>query len=171
MYYKLWAQSKTIAGRMEAFAGEQTPTLVVDYAHTPDALAKALSALLEHCQGKLWCVFGCGGNRDVGKRAAMAKIAQQYSDHIVVTDDNPRYEDPNQIIADILAGFEGNTDNVTLIHARDEAITHAFNHAENADMVLIAGKGHESYQLVWGEKRPFSDRDYVHHLVNQGSAS
>ena len=165
------AQSKTIAGRMEAFAGEHTPTLVVDYAHTPDALAKALSALLAHCQGKLWCVFGCGGNRDVGKRAAMAKIAHQYSDHIVVTDDNPRYDDPEQITADIMAGFEGNTDNVTLIHARDEAIQYAFTHAKNEDMVLIAGKGHESYQLVWGEKRPFSDRDHVRHLVNQGSTS
>lgn len=164
------AQSQTIAGRMEAFVGDNIPTLVVDYAHTPDALAKALSALAAHCQGKLWCVFGCGGNRDTGKRAAMAQIARRYSDCIVVTDDNPRYEDPVDIVNDIVVGFEGNMENVKLIHARDEAIAYAFSHAGKEDMVLIAGKGHESYQLVWGKQHPFSDRDYVRHLVNEGKS-
>ncbi|MCD6056032.1 MAG: hypothetical protein K0R12_994 [Gammaproteobacteria bacterium] len=159
------AYSKTVAGRMECFGNAKTPLIVVDYAHTPDALSQALMALREHCEGRLWCVFGCGGDRDRGKRALMGKASESYADKIIVTDDNPRYEDPKHIVQDILAGFETDLTKVTVIHTRDEAIKYAFQQASPQDIILVAGKGHENYQLVWGEKRSFSDRDYVASLL------
>ncbi len=160
------ACSKTISGRMEPFTAENAPTVIVDFAHTPDALTQALIGLRQHCQGELWCVFGCGGDQDRGKRSLMARAAKTYADHIIVTDDNPRYESPKQIVNDILMGFADDMTNVTVIHARDQAIANAVKQAKGNDMILVAGKGHEPYQLVWGEKRSFSDRDYVRSLVN-----
>lgn len=132
------------------------PLVVIDYSHTPDALEKALKALREHCQGKLWCVFGCGGDRDRGKRPMMGRIAEQFSDHIIVTSDNPRSEEPEKILADVVAGLvcpwaaEVEAD-------REVAIFHAIDCADVDDVVLIAGKGHEDYQLIGKNKIPFSD--------------
>ena len=99
------SQLKGVNGRMELIKKASKPTVIVDYAHTPDALEKALNAAREHCKGKLWCVFGCGGDRDAGKRPLMAKAAEQFADLVIVTQDNPRTEDPNKIEADILTGF------------------------------------------------------------------
>jgi len=143
------------AGRMELIRGsERLPTVVVDYAHTPDALGKALEAVREHTRGRVWCVFGCGGDRDRGKRARMGAIAAELSDHAVVTDDNPRDEDPVAIIADILGGAARE---LKVIRDRGAAIDHAIRSAGANDSVLIAGKGHESVQLTRGEARQFSD--------------
>ncbi len=113
-----------------------------------------------HCQGKLWCVFGCGGDRDRGKRPLMAKIAEQFADHVIVTDDNPRTESAAQIVQDILAGFE-HPQHVEVCHARDQAIIQALQKADSDDVVLIAGKGHEDYQIIGTQKQHFSDQETV----------
>jgi UDP-N-acetylmuramoyl-L-alanyl-D-glutamate--2,6-diaminopimelate ligase len=145
-------------GRMEVVesAAGGKPMAVVDYAHTPDALAKALGALREHCQGDLWCVFGCGGDRDPGKRVLMGAIADDLADQIIVTDDNPRSEDPQVITRAIVAGIKAH--GVRVIHDRGEAIGRALKQARAEDIVLIAGKGHEDYQIYGATRRSFSDR-------------
>jgi len=145
-------------GRMEVIESKEPdkPLAVIDYAHTPDALANALRALREHCRGTLWCVFGCGGDRDPGKRPMMGAIADELADHIIVTDDNPRSEDPQSICSAIVSGIVRHPSRV--IHDRGAAIATALKEAETPDMVLIAGKGHEDYQIYGNERRSFSDR-------------
>lgn len=149
-------QVRTVPGRMQALRSPQGPVVVVDYAHTPQALEAALKAVSAHRPSKLVCVFGCGGDRDRGKRPLMAAAAQKFADQIFLTDDNPRSEDPEQIFSDVRAGFRG-TRNITAVHDRQAAIAQAIAAANATDIVLVAGKGHESYQLIGGEKRPFSD--------------
>ncbi|MBW8328858.1 MAG: UDP-N-acetylmuramoyl-L-alanyl-D-glutamate--2,6-diaminopimelate ligase [Thiobacillus sp.] len=142
-------------GRMQTFGGDAHPLVVVDYAHTPDALEKALATLREIVSGgRLICVFGCGGNRDKGKRPLMGQAAAQGADEVWITSDNPRNEDPRHIIDDILAGAAGKP-HVEPDRAR--AIFEAIGGAHQGDVVLIAGKGHEDYQEIAGERLPFSD--------------
>ena len=152
------AECKPAPGRMEVLNADarNKPTVVVDYAHTPDALAKALSAAREHCAGALWCVFGCGGDRDAGKRPVMGAIADELADQIIVTDDNPRSEDPQAITAAIVGGIRSHA--VRVIHDRGDAIGTALKEAQAIDVVLIAGKGHEDYQIYGQTRRSFSDR-------------
>jgi UDP-N-acetylmuramoyl-L-alanyl-D-glutamate--2,6-diaminopimelate ligase len=152
------AESKPAPGRMEVLKTDarNKPTVVVDYAHTPDALSKALRAAREHCAGALWCVFGCGGDRDSGKRPVMGAIADELADQIIVTDDNPRSEDPQAITAAIAGGIKSHA--VRVIHDRGDAIAAALKEAQATDVVLIAGKGHEDYQIYGETRRPFSDR-------------
>lgn len=150
-------QLQPVCGRMEVFRAVGKPTVVVDYAHTPDALEKALAAARLHCQGKLWCVFGCGGDRDTGKRPLMGAIAEQYADIAIVTDDNPRTEDPAVIVNDILAGMV-NAGLAHVIQGRAEAVTSAIMQAQEGDLVLLAGKGHEDYQIVGHRRLDYSDR-------------
>jgi UDP-N-acetylmuramoyl-L-alanyl-D-glutamate--2,6-diaminopimelate ligase len=153
------------AGRMEAFPDAAREVLaVVDYAHTPDALGKALAALRNHCKGRLWCVFGCGGDRDRGKRPEMGRIVEQLADEIIVTDDNPRGEDGVAIVADILAGL-GDPGRARVERDRATAIRQALADARPGDVVLVAGKGHEEVQIVGEEQRPFSDRRLVADLT------
>ena len=154
------ARGQAPSGRMEAFGGGTRPLAVVDYAHTPDALAKALRAARAHCAGRLHVVFGCGGDRDAGKRPQMAAIAAQLADAIVVTDDNPRTESPEAIVADILRGLPAGVA-ATVQHDRAVAILGTLQAAHAGDVVLVAGKGHEDYQIVGEERRPFSDQDVV----------
>jgi UDP-N-acetylmuramoyl-L-alanyl-D-glutamate--2,6-diaminopimelate ligase len=144
-------------GRMEMVEAPDhaRPLAVVDYAHTPDALAKALGALREHCKGALWCVFGCGGDRDPGKRSIMGAIADELADQIIVTDDNPRSENPQAITRAIVGGIKSRE--VRVIHDRGEAIGTALKEARATDIVLIAGKGHEDYQIYGETRRSFSD--------------
>ena len=148
------ATLKTVAGRMERLPSSTGINAVVDYAHTPDALEHALQAVRQHTQGKLWCVFGCGGDRDQGKRPQMGEIAQRYADHVIVTSDNPRSENPNDIINEILGGI----DRPTLVEEdRARAIDFAIQQAAVGDSVLVAGKGHEDYQQIGAERIPYSD--------------
>ncbi len=153
-------QLQSVAGRMQRVAIESgiesDIDVVVDYAHTPDALQQSLQALKAHAANDLWCVFGCGGDRDRGKRAQMAAAAERYADHIVVTHDNPRSEEPAQIFADIATGFS-HSECAQFISSRGEAITTALQQARAGDLVLLAGKGHEDYQLIGSEKLAFSD--------------
>jgi len=146
-------------GRMQIIRGDDSdPLAIVDYAHTPDALAKALHAARSHCSGALRVVFGCGGDRDRGKRAPMGRTAHELADEVIVTDDNPRTEDPGRIVADILEGIESAEGAVRVQHDRASAINDALSRSAAGDVVLIAGKGHEEYQIVGRERRPFSDQ-------------
>lgn len=155
---------KTVSGRMEMFGAASQPTIVVDFAHTPDALRQALQSLREHASGKLICVFGCGGNRDKGKRPQMGEIAEQLADQVVLTDDNPRHEDSAAIIQDILQGMN-QPQSVIVEPNRSQAIKLAIEMASVGDVVLVAGKGHESYQVVGDLKHPFSDQQAVRSLL------
>jgi UDP-N-acetylmuramoyl-L-alanyl-D-glutamate--2,6-diaminopimelate ligase len=154
-------------GRLECITAPGEPLVVVDYAHTPDALAKALAVVRAHGRGQLVCVFGCGGDRDAGKRAEMGAVAAQLADRIVLTDDNPRSEDPAHIVAQIRAGIGARS--VEVIHDRAEAIARSIALAGPDDVVLVAGKGHESFQLVGRERRPFSDQRVVRAAFASGA--
>jgi len=147
-------------GRMEAFGGGAQPLVLVDYAHSPDALAKVLDAARAHARGRLFCVFGCGGDRDAGKRPLMGAIAESHADLVVLTDDNPRTESSRAILEQILAGMR-EPQGAQVIADRAEAIHFALAEADAGDVVVIAGKGHEDYQVVGTETRPFSDRAVV----------
>ena len=134
------------------------PLVVVDYAHTPDALEKVLTALRPHARGQLVCLFGCGGERDRGKRALMAQVAERLADRVVATDDNPRNEPAEQILEDIRQGF-AQPERVQFRPGRGAAIAAAIAAAQPEDVVLLAGKGHEDYQEICGVRQPFSDLD------------
>ena len=147
--------------------GEQ-PAVFVDYAHTPAALDAALTALAAHCRGQLWCVFGCGGDRDKGKRPQMGAVADRCADQVVLTSDNPRSEDPAAIMSDAQQGMSGTE---TAIEDRAAAIAFAIANAAATDVILIAGKGHESYQVVAERRVPFSDYQVARkNLLQRGPA-
>jgi UDP-N-acetylmuramoyl-L-alanyl-D-glutamate--2,6-diaminopimelate ligase len=166
---KRMSKLTAVPGRMELIRLNKTqrtegPLIVVDYAHTPDALTKALNALrpiANQRNGKVWCVFGCGGDRDSGKRPQMGRAAQEFADHIVITSDNSRSEDPVSIIAMIQAGMSGDLSNVQALPDRAAAIMAAVRHADINDIVLVAGKGHESTQEINGKKFDFSDQEHI----------
>jgi UDP-N-acetylmuramoyl-L-alanyl-D-glutamate--2,6-diaminopimelate ligase len=150
-------------GRMQQVGGQDAPLVVIDYAHTPDALEKTLEALRQVARergGKLWCVFGCGGDRDPGKRPQMGRIAQM-ADQVVVTSDNPRSEEPRAIIEQVVAGMDPAGAPWQAIEDRAAAILSAVKHAAKLDVILLAGKGHEPYQEIKGRKTPFSDADHA----------
>ena len=147
---------KPVAGRMESLHQQNKPVVVIDYAHTPDALEQVLLSLQAHCSGQLWCVFGCGGDRDKGKRPLMGEIADRLADVLVLTNDNPRSESAEAILNDIQTGLTGQSE-CHVIADRAAAIAHAINNAREEDIVLIAGKGHEDYQLVGDKRLSFSD--------------
>jgi len=147
-------------GRLEKFGGNHLPIVVVDYAHTPDALEKVLQTLKKITKGKLYSLIGCGGDRDIGKRAQMGAIAENYSDLVYVTNDNPRTESPKVIVEHILEGIK-DKNNVVVELDREKAIRHSIRQANEHDVVLVAGKGHENYQIIGTERLNFSDREIV----------
>lgn len=145
-------------GRMQRVQAAQGPAVYIDYAHTPGAMEVALRAVRAHTRGRLWCVFGCGGERDTGKRALMGRAAERLSDKLVITNDNPRGENPAAIINDICSGL-GNVAGATIIEDRAAAIAWAIAEAAPADVIVVAGKGHENYQLIGDKRFDFSDYD------------
>ena len=159
-------------GRMERLGGGALPTVVIDYAHSPDALAKVLAALRPAlgAHGELVCVFGCGGDRDRGKRSEMGAIAAQIADRVVVTSDNPRSEDPQAIARDIVAGIPPGFRALTVDVDRARAVGAAIAAANPGDVVVVAGKGHEAYQEIAGVRRPYSDRAVAAAALAQWSA-
>lgn len=163
---KLLSQYKNISGRMECFTTGKSPYVVVDYAHTPDALEQVLSVLRSICTGKLFCVFGCGGDRDKGKRPEMGTIVNRYADSIILTNDNPRYENPDVIIRDIAKGISRDS-SVVIEPDRASAIRNAIMSASGPDIILVAGKGHEDYQEISGIRIPFSDQKIVADCLGQ----
>ncbi|MCG3758303.1 UDP-N-acetylmuramoyl-L-alanyl-D-glutamate--2,6-diaminopimelate ligase [Vibrio cincinnatiensis] len=158
-------QLRPVVGRMELFRSRGQAQVVVDYAHTPDALEKALQALRVHCRGKLWVIFGCGGDRDKGKRPMMASIAEQFADEVILTDDNPRSESPDDIIQDMLAGLTHQQAYVE--HDRFKALAYALEHAIEDDIILLAGKGHEEYQILAHQTVHYSDRESARILLER----
>jgi UDP-N-acetylmuramoyl-L-alanyl-D-glutamate--2,6-diaminopimelate ligase len=156
---------KPVVGRMEIFKKTGKASIIVDYAHTPDALEKAIQATLNHTLGQLWCIFGCGGDRDATKRPLMAQAAEKFADRVIITNDNPRTENSDKIIEDIKAGLS-NPDKAIVIKNRFEAIEHASQNASSKDMILVAGKGHEDYQIIGTEKLHYSDRESAKTILN-----
>jgi UDP-N-acetylmuramoyl-L-alanyl-D-glutamate--2,6-diaminopimelate ligase len=156
---------KPIPGRMEKFTGERgSAAAVIDFAHTEQALRACLSASRQHTEGLLWCVFGCGGDRDQGKRSGMGRAVEELADRAIVTDDNPRNESPEKIVGEILAGMQ-HPDQACVVHNRQAAIEYALSQAAAEDLVVIAGKGHEQEQIIGNERRPFSDRHVVRRIL------
>ncbi len=150
------SEAEAPPGRLQRVESESGPDVIVDYAHTPSAVESVLRSLRQHSGGQLWCVFGCGGERDAGKRPLMGRAVENNADRVVITNDNPRSEDPAQIIGAILDGLE-NRAAATVIEDRTAAIGWAISSAAAGDVVLLAGKGHENYQLIGDERREFSD--------------
>ncbi len=158
---------KSVPGRMEIFKSKgDLPTVVVDYAHTPDALKKLLLMVRRHCEGAVWLVFGCGGNRDVGKRSEMGMIAEQFSDRVIITNDNPRSESEQQIVSDIISQCQGSK--IEIVYDRSTAIKKTVKQANTDDCVVIAGKGHEEYQELNDKIIALSDRKIVATLLTGG---
>lgn len=151
---------KPIVGRMEIYQLKNKPVVIIDYAHTPDALKNALISARLYCKRKLWCIFGCGGNRDKSKRSIMGKIAEQLSDYVVITLDNPRYENPICIINDIKLGFCSRKNKKYFLD-RYQAIYQTILFVDNKDLIFIAGKGHENYQIIGNNYFNYSDRSVV----------
>lgn len=161
-------QLKTIPGRLEVVSGSSQPLVVVDYAHTPDALEKALMALKPLCRGRLIGVFGAGGERDIGKRAQMGEVAARLCNQVILTDDNPRGESPEKITDDILLGMKG-FETVQVIHDRGRAIQQAIQEANVDDCILIAGKGHETKQVIGDKSYDFNDAQFAKNVLYDGS--
>jgi UDP-N-acetylmuramoyl-L-alanyl-D-glutamate--2,6-diaminopimelate ligase len=154
-----------VPGRLEII--HEAPTVLRDYAHTPDALERALEAVRPFTSGRLIVVFGCGGDRDRGKRPEMGRIAETHADRAIVTSDNPRTEDPEKILDDVEAGMsQGRHER---IEDRREAIAHAIAGAEEGDVILLAGKGHETYQIRGTVKYPFDERTIVREIILEGA--
>jgi UDP-N-acetylmuramoyl-L-alanyl-D-glutamate--2,6-diaminopimelate ligase len=154
---------QSVPGRMEMIIVPGKPLVVVDYAHTPDALKTAIEAIRPQVQGTLWTVFGCGGDRDKTKRSEMGRIATELSDHVVVTDDNPRTENPENIRKGILKSCP----NALECAGREKAIELAIAKADEKDVVLLAGKGHEAGQYIMGEVLEFDDRDQARKILGK----
>jgi len=159
---KRLAHIKPIIGRMERLGSDSDPLIFVDYAHTPDALGKVLASAKKHCTQDLWLVFGCGGDRDKGKRSQMGLIATEWADHAIITDDNPRFENSLDIVNQIFKGCESLSDsmtrcNVEIIQDRTQAIHSVLARASSKDCIVVAGKGHEHYQEINGVRFDFND--------------
>lgn len=157
---------KGAPGRMQAVTAEQAPLVLVDYAHTSDALEVALNAIHDHATGRVICVFGCGGDRDKGKRPMMLSVAQQHADHVWLTSDNPRTESPQAILEDALIALDSDLAEVSVEVDRQQAIALAIASAAPEDIVLIAGKGHETYQEIGGVRHHFDDREEARRALN-----
>jgi len=157
---------QSVAGRLEVLSANGSPVFVIDYAHTPDALENVLLAIRDHFRGRIWCVIGCGGDRDKQKRPKMAAIAEQHAYRVVLTNDNPRSESPEGIVQDMLAGMHTASDAV-IEYDREAAIRYAAAQATQDDIVLVAGKGHEDYQIIGDRKLPFSDRAVIEKLLQE----
>ena len=161
------ASAKGVKGRVEVVPTDRDYTILIDYAHTPDALENVLKSMRRVTKGRLVALFGCGGDRDRTKRPIMGRIAAENADFVVVTSDNPRTEDPEAIIADIVAGMEGSSTPREVITGRPEAIEWAIEHHQPGDVIVLAGKGHEDYQIVGHEKHHMDEREIVADILKK----
>ena len=156
---------KTVNGRLERVAQYNGADIFVDFAHTPDGLEKSLQALKKLCSGKLYCLFGCGGNRDRTKRPIMGEIAAKYADFCIITSDNPRYEDPYDIISEIEQGLKPSGKKYVAVTERETATEYAINLLEKGDILLVAGKGGEYYQDIMGIKHSYNDNTVIKKII------
>ena len=164
---KAMATATGVKGRVEVVPTDGDYTILIDYAHTPDALDNVLTAMREVTQGRLVVLFGCGGDRDRTKRPKMGKIAAEKADFVIVTSDNPRTEDPEAIISEILAGMEHTRTPKQVICNRPEAIEWAISHHQPGDVIILAGKGHEDYQIIGKEKFHMDEREIVAEILKR----
>ena len=155
-----------VSGRLERVARYNGGEVFVDFAHTPDGLEKSLSSLKKLCAGNLYCLFGCGGNRDKTKRPIMGEVAAKYADFVIITSDNPRYEDPYEIISQIEAGVKSKGKKYVAVTDREIAIEYALNLIGQDDVLLVAGKGGENYQEIMGIKHSFNDNTVIKKLIS-----
>ena len=158
---------KAVKGRLEKVGETNGAQIFVDFAHTPDGLGKSLDSLRLHCKGRLLCLFGCGGNRDKTKRPLMGEIAAKKSDFTVLTSDNPRYEDPLDIITDIEGGYRRFSVKYVVVPQRQKALEYALSFLKKGDILLVAGKGGEEYQEIMGIKYPFNDQAIIEKLLEK----
>lgn len=159
------SKSKGVKGRIEVVPCDRDFTIIIDYAHSPDGLENIISSLKEIAKGRVVTLFGCGGDRDKTKRPKMGKIAAELSDYCIVTSDNPRSENPSAIIQDILEGMKGVKTPYTVVENRKEAIAYAIEHAKKDDIILLAGKGHETYQILPTGTIHFDEREAVAEIL------
>ena len=162
---------KRVNGRLELVAETRGVKIFVDFAHTPDGLEKSLQALKRHCKGRLVCVFGCGGNRDKSKRPLMGETVAKNADFAVLTSDNPRYEDPLDIISDIERGYRKHSTDFAIVPERERAVEYAISRAKDGDVLLIAGKGGEEYQEIMGIKYLLNDNDLIKKIIRESECS
>ncbi len=156
---------KSVPGRLEHVAKFNGADIFVDFAHTPDGLEKSLQSLKKLCAGKLYCLFGCGGNRDKSKRPLMGEIASKYADFCIITSDNPRFEDPYDIITDIEAGIDSRKKKYVTVTERETATEYAIRLLEKNDILLVAGKGGEYYQEIMGIKHSYNDNTVIKRII------
>ena len=156
-----------VPGRVEIVHSGKEFTVIVDYAHTPDSLENVLKTVKSYTPGKLICVFGCGGDRDKSKRPLMGKISGEISDYSVITSDNPRTEDENVIISDIEEGIKGTNSEYIIIVDRYQAIKHAIVNAKQGDVIILAGKGHETYQIFRDKTIHFDEKEVVKEILSE----
>lgn len=164
---RVLGHSAHVKGRVEVVPTPGEYTMLIDYAHTPDALENVLNAARGFAEGRVVALFGCGGDRDRTKRPLMGAIAARLADFVIVTSDNPRTEEPGGIIQDILAGMAGTDTEYVVVENRVEAIHYAIDHARPGDVVILAGKGHETYQIIGREKRHLDEREVVAEYLRQ----
>lgn len=164
---KAFGEFKGVKGRMELVPTNRNFKVIIDYAHTPDGLLNVLKTVRQTSDGRVIALFGCGGDRDASKRAKMGKVAGEYADFCIVTSDNPRTEDPSEIIRDVLVGMKDTSAPYVVIENRRDAIEYALMHAEDNDVIILAGKGHEDYQELNGEKVHFDEREIVAEILSQ----
>ena len=158
---------KSVNGRLQRIGGYRGGEIFVDFAHTPDGLEKSLEALRPHCKGRLICLFGCGGNRDKAKRPLMGEVVAKKSDFAVLTSDNPRYEDPLDIIGDIEKGYRRFSVRYVVVPDRKKSIAYALDFLKDGDILLVAGKGGETYQEILGIKYPFNDNAIIEKMIGK----
>ena len=156
-----------VPGRSELVNNKKDLTIMIDYAHSPESLENILSAVKSYTRGRAICVFGCGGDRDPGKRPIMGEVSGRIADYTIITSDNPRTEDPEAIVKQIEEGMIKTKGNYTVIVDRREAIKHAIEMANKIDMIVLAGKGHEPYQEINGKKYPFDERIIVNEIIEE----
>ena len=156
---------KSVPGRLERVAKYNGAEIFVDFAHTPDGLEKSLQSLKKLCKGKLYCLFGCGGNRDKTKRPLMGKVVSTYADFCIITSDNPRYEDPYDIISEIEAGVKPTGRKYVTVSEREVATEYAIRLLEPGDILLVAGKGGEQYQEIMGIKHSYNDNTVIKNII------
>ncbi len=163
--YSGLSEMKSVPGRMEYVADKENAKIFIDYAHTPDGLENALKTAKSICNGRLICLFGCGGNRDKGKRKIMGEVSGKYADFTILTSDNPRYEEPMLIIGDIETGLREYTDKYVVVQNRECALNYALKYISGEDVLIVCGKGAENYQEVLGVKHPFNDKKIINNLL------
>lgn len=163
--YSGLSEMKSVPGRMEYVADKENAKIFIDYAHTPDGLENTLKTAKNICNGRLICLFGCGGNRDKGKRKIMGEVSGKYADFTILTSDNPRYEEPMLIIGDIETGLREYTDKYVVVQNRECALNYALKYISGEDVLIVCGKGAENYQEVLGVKHPFNDKKIINNLL------